>query len=516
MKKGKSFVRECVIQNMVSLIIILVIIVLIYSITNHTLEKSFPTIADLLDYEDKLENDEFEKIPLGRFKNSKILIYDENSKILYASDKSLENEIRDSDIGYINNYIQSEVYIVYNFIKKDKPGMYYVMKVRYEDGKEILIDYAKLNYDLEVMDGGLFGERKKITEFEFDLMNDIYKENYGIEKYTYETLEGNKRTLVFINPIFSTENYNETLRNVSHVYIIAIPVIIFVMIIETLLYKKRLKKIIEPLDTLINYYENNNIVENIDEKIAVELRPTARRFKELLEKIQKTKLEKNKIIANISHDLKTPMTAIIGYAQAFKDEIVPDDKKEQYIDAIYDKATLSTDLVNRLVEYTKLEHPEYKIKLEKKDINKFSRQYMKNKTHEITSKGFILESKIPNEEYNSLIDIELFIRLYDNLISNALKYNNSGTKILFEIEKEENKIKITIADNGNGISKEIRENIFEPFITGNKARTSGEGTGLGMAIVKNIMKLHKGRIELKEKAREGYITEFNIFIEEHE
>ncbi|MCI9365087.1 MAG: HAMP domain-containing histidine kinase [Clostridia bacterium] len=513
--KKKSFVRECAIQSMVSLIVIFVIFILIYSFANDTLEMSFPTISELLDYEDRLLNDEFEKIPLGKFKTSKILIYDEEYKVLFASDKNIENQIKESDIEYINNYLQGEHYEVYNFMKKNKTKVYYIMKIKNEENGERLEDYAIVSYELKVLEGTLFGEKTELTEFEFNLISDNYEEDYGIEKYEYETVNGEKRILVFINPIFSSENYGRALTRVDNIYIIAIPLVIAVIIIESLLYRKRLRKSIEPLDTIINYYENNkDIIENIDEEIAVEFRPTAKRFKDLLEKIEKTNLEKNKIIANISHDLKTPMTAIMGYAQAFKDNIVPEDKMIQYIDSIYDKAALSTDLVDRLVEYTKLEHPEYRIKLVEKDINKFSKQYMENKEHEITSKGFILKLEILDEECKCMIDTELIVRLYDNLISNTLKYNKSGTNILFRIEKIETQIKIIIADNGIGISKEIRDSIFEPFVTTNEARTSGEGSGLGMAIAKNIMKLHKGSIVLNDKPENGYVTEFDIYLPE--
>ena len=102
-------------------------------------------------------------------------------------------------------------------------------------------------------------------------------------------------------------------------------------------------------------------------------------------------------------------------------------------------------------------------------------------------------------------------RLYDNLISNSLKYNDKGTKILFKIEETMEETKIIIADNGKGIAEDIKDKVFESFVTGNEARTSGEGNGLGMSIVKNIVELHQGKIILNPQPELGYVTEFDIY-----
>ena len=125
-------------------------------------------------------------------------------------------------------------------------------------------------------------------------------------------------------------------------------------------------------------------------------------------------------------------------------------------------------------------------------------------------KEFILDVKIPKKSCMFKIDKSLFSRLYDNLLQNSFKYNTKNTKILFEIVEEKNRILIVIADNGKGISKDIRNIIFDPFVTENEARTLGKWTGMGLSIVKRIVELHGGTIKLSEDPQEGYITEFNI------
>lgn len=504
--KKRSFITNCIVLNIISLILMATLFVLISTIVNWKLEKSFPMLEDLLQYEERLKQDDYAKLPLKEFQNCSMIIYDSDNNMLYSSNKMIGEDIDVNDIDYINEYYNLEYYIVYNFIKK---GEYYVMKVKIneETEEEVVEGVAILNTDLEVVEGNLFEKGIKISEFQFEMMNGKYND-YQIEKYQYENSNGEDRVLLFISPEFTNENYNKVLEEASRLWLLAIPFIMILILAEIVIYKKKLQKYIEPLNSIINSYRDKkeNIIDN--SQISIEFQTIVDNFKLLLEKMDTNEIEKNKMIANISHDLKTPLTAIKGYAQAFKDNIVPEDKKEQYLTAIYDKTVIATDLINRLFEYTKLEHPEYKMKLTEIDINEFSRAYFAQKYPEIEIMGFILEVKIPEEECKCFIDKELFIRLYDNLISNILKYNQKGTKITFGITEQKDKVRIVIADNGVGIPEHVRKNLFEPFVTGNQARTSGEGTGLGMTIVKKIVELHNGKISLSSDKK--YKTKFNM------
>lgn len=509
--RNRSFITDSIIFNVISVTIILLIYMGILTLVNYRLEKSFPSLEDMLNYEEKLKQDEYSKIPLKKFNDCSIIIYNEKGKTLYSSNKEVGEEISSEDIELINGYYNDEYYIVHDFIKEKKEKQYYIMKANYnnETGNESIIEYGVLNSNLEIIEGNLFGERKKISEMQFELIKGKYKD-YTIEKYQYENTRGESRILVFLSPELKINNYEKALKNANQLWILAFPLVLILFFIEVLLYKRKLNKCMEPLNSIITSYESKSMEEVNSNKISIEFQPIAKKFQQLLKKIDRNKVEKNKLIANISHDLKTPLTAIEGYAQAFKDNIVPKEKKEQYINAMYEKAKLATELINRLFEYTKLEHPEYKIDLVPTNINEFTRKYLANKYTEIEMKEFKLNVKIPEQECMCYLDKELFTRLYDNLISNIFKHNNSGTEILFEILVQNNRIKIIIADNGIGILDEVKENLFEPFITGNKARTSGEGTGLGMTIVKKIIELHNGTIKLNEKPTKGYKTEIVI------
>ena len=122
----------------------------------------------------------------------------------------------------------------------------------------------------------------------------------------------------------------------------------------------------------------------------------------------------------------------------------------------------------------------------------------------------MLEPEIPEEAIFTKIDPNLMRRVFDNLTENTMKHNEQGTTIYFLLQSEKTKLRLLVADNGCGISEEIRETVFEPFVTGNSARTSGSGTGLGMGITQKIVELHNGTIRLVNPPENGWSTEFEI------
>lgn len=113
------------------------------------------------------------------------------------------------------------------------------------------------------------------------------------------------------------------------------------------------------------------------------------------------------------------------------------------------------------------------------------------------------------------MDSILFCRAIDNIINNSIKYNSKGTKIIINILREFDNIKITIGDNGIGISKELAVKIFEPFTTGDESRGTFHGSGLGLAITEKIIIAHNGKIELKTPPDEGYSVQFEIILPIH-
>jgi len=227
-----------------------------------------------------------------------------------------------------------------------------------------------------------------------------------------------------------------------------------------------------------------------------------------IERIEEEKKEledsKQKLIVDISHDIKTPITTIQGYAKAISDGIVKDEEdKLKYLNTIYLKARSVTELINLLFDYVKLDHRSYELNFEKKDINELVRQVIAEYYEDIIVNGFEIEVHIKDEKLLIDVDFMQMKRVISNLISNSLKYNPSGTKIIISIDEVEDSAKVRVGDTGVGIPKDIRGNIFDPFVRGSKDRVSKVGgSGLGLSIVKKIVDMHGGDIQLYDEVGE--------------
>jgi signal transduction histidine kinase len=209
--------------------------------------------------------------------------------------------------------------------------------------------------------------------------------------------------------------------------------------------------------------------------------------------------ERQKMLADISHDLKTPITVISGYTKALKDGKIPPEKAAGYLELIDSKAEELTGLVNSFHQFSVTSHPAFMLQTETCDLCEFMRSYLADRYDEIDLAGFCIHVMIPETKLVCNLDRPQMRRALDNIVYNALKYNRLGTELtfaVFPVEKViggEKSARIVIADNGIGIPPSKRESIFEPFVQGDESRGSG-GSGLGLSITKRIVQAHCGSI----------------------
>lgn len=228
-----------------------------------------------------------------------------------------------------------------------------------------------------------------------------------------------------------------------------------------------------------------------------------RRFNELDREREMLRQEEESkrylMISDIVHDLKTPMTTVSGYAKALTDGIVPEKDKDEYLKAISLKTERMNEIVLLLLDYVKLDSEGFKIVPSKIDLSEFLRTIAAEKYTDIESAGDELDIDIPETPIPVKADARQFSRVINNLIANAVKHNPKGTKIGFFVKDDEYDLRIFVADSGNLIDKDFAEKIFDPFVTGDKSRSSSGGTGLGLSVSKKICDLHKFKMRLVQK-----------------
>ena len=233
---------------------------------------------------------------------------------------------------------------------------------------------------------------------------------------------------------------------------------------------------------------------------------------ELGEKIaneKKIENNKNELITNISHDLKTPLTSIIGYLELLNSTEISEREKDEYIQIAYNKSLRLKELVNELFEYTKLASNELILKKDRVNISVVLSQAVGESIINFSDKNIDVVLDNPYDELFCNVDSAQILRVFENLIKNAEKYSdiNSVFKVVVRLYKEQ--IVISFRNKCTEINEEDLENIFEKFYRKDKAR-SNEGSGLGLPIAKRIIELYGGNI-LAEKINED--IKFNIYLE---
>jgi two-component system phosphate regulon sensor histidine kinase PhoR len=225
-------------------------------------------------------------------------------------------------------------------------------------------------------------------------------------------------------------------------------------------------------------------------------------FLDITEKHESEKLRRE-FSANVSHELKTPLTNISGNAEMLAAGVVAESDKNEFYNRIYNESRRMSTLVDDIMYLSKLDE---KSELrERKPVNLFEilSEIEKNLSEKAAKTGVSI--KLPNTDFSVLGDRNMLYELFFNLIENAVKYNREGGEVLVTVQKNT----VSISDTGIGIPAESLPFIFDRFYRVDKSRSKKTGgTGLGLAIVKHIAELHNAEISVKSVVGEG--TEISI------
>lgn len=217
---------------------------------------------------------------------------------------------------------------------------------------------------------------------------------------------------------------------------------------------------------------------------------------------------KNNLITNISHDVRTPLTSIIGYVNLLeKKQYKSEEEEQEFIKIISTKAQRLNLLINELFDYTKLLSPDFKLNMQSVNMSHMLHQLMNE--YEATFDGHELQLQFDIEADLYLqIDIEQMIRVYENLLSNIMKYAKQPSTVQVSCFKKENLV-ITIFKNRVKVpyNQESLNYLTERFIVGEEQEANRESTGLGLSICKKIIELHEGTLAIHYD--KGY---FNVII----
>ena len=210
-------------------------------------------------------------------------------------------------------------------------------------------------------------------------------------------------------------------------------------------------------------------------------------------KYNKTKISMKKMLSNISHDLKTPLTIILGYVEILQLR----DVERTMTDKIYVKATEILELINKFFDLAKLESGDKKIEISKVDICEICRTTILNFYDKLQSMEMEILIDIPEKELFVLGNEDAIVRILNNLISNSIRYGSFGKYLALVIDEGEEDIIISIIDRGKGIDEKYKDEVFERIFTLEDSRSrTYQGSGLGLTITKNLVEALGGKINL--------------------
>lgn len=232
--------------------------------------------------------------------------------------------------------------------------------------------------------------------------------------------------------------------------------------------------------------------------MAVNLNKMVEDIRMLIERERESERTKNELITNVAHDLRTPLTSIIGYLELLSDSgKVTDELRGKYLEITYTKAKRLEKLIEDLFGFTKLNYGKISMRVNSVDVVKLLSQLLDEFYPNFTEKNleYELQSNVPSKVIQA--DANLLVRVFDNLINNAIKYGAEGKRILVEVQADETIVTVSVINYGYVIPKDELPMIFEKFYRVEQSRsTHTGGTGLGLAIAKNIVDMHGGSIDV--------------------
>ena len=373
----------------------------------------------------------------------------------------------------------------------------------------------------------------KIDEFKISVSNELRKDysnidelinnldeyskekdiNYNLVDSNNKVIKDSEKGLSFFtsfievdNEIYYIEFTSTNIKDINNLIKEAsvFQIIVFIIIYLLVFIAARLT-IIKPTEGIINDIKNYKFGKKIERKpIRGELGLIQNEFVSLTERLDLEKKEQHRIISSISHDIKTPLTSIIGYGDLIKEE---DDLKiiKKHNNKITDKALNIKEILSTFDDYL-VNYENAPLKLNKFVISDLVNKINNDYKLDLENNNIKLEVITKLNDEVIYIDGLKLKRIFSNLISNSIRYITSNGKITIEILKDDKDYIFKIKDNGKGVDEAILDKLFDPFYTTDKSRKI---SGLGLSICKEFVELHGGNIKAKN-LKKGFEIEFTI------
>lgn len=232
-------------------------------------------------------------------------------------------------------------------------------------------------------------------------------------------------------------------------------------------------------------------------------------FNSMAGRLAEVETSRREFVANVSHELRSPITSIRGFVEGMEDGTIPPEEHAKYLALVSDETRRLSKLIGDLLALSRLERDDAALEYSDFDINEMLRRAIIRRVNDLEGKQMEVDCDFHPEPCMVHADSDRIEQVVVNLLDNAIKFTPKAGRITLTTRADRDACTVTVADNGVGIAPEDRERVFERFFTADRAHTAGKGTGLGLSICQRIMDMHGQSLRLLD-TREGTAFAFTL------
>jgi signal transduction histidine kinase len=312
--------------------------------------------------------------------------------------------------------------------------------------------------------------------------------------------------VLHINPIESPELDRASLqivyRAIGRFFLWGGLIAIAIALLLTFIISRRILAPVKALTHATRRLGKGDFSQRVHTSDKGEVGELAQSFNSMADNLERAELLRRNMVADVAHELRTPLSNLNGYLEAIRDGVIKPDADT--IISLNEEASSLSRLVNDLQELSLSDAGELKLIYHQEDVSKLIRQAVVSSQPQAKAKGLTLSANLENSLPTLNIDSHRIKQVLHNLLENAVEHTGQGGSIKVTARQQDNQVKISVTDTGEGIPAEDVPNIFERFYRVDRSRTRDTGgSGLGLTIAKRLIEAHNGRIEVESEPGKG-------------
>lgn len=346
---------------------------------------------------------------------------------------------------------------------------------------------------------------QKIIQNGGDTVTGVIKGLYSDQRYVVSTpIVNNTETTGVVIVSVSTSGTSQILNRISNIFLTAAIFVVLVSVLAVTAFARRESRPLRDMAKAATAFGHGNLEARVkvEDDYSEEVEELALAFNNMASSLQKSEYQRQEFVANVSHELKTPMTTISGYVDGILDGTIPQDRQEHYLRIVSDETKRLSRLVRSMLDISQLQKEEG-IPEEKKmhfDLEECAGQVLITFEKKINDKRLNVDVDMPEHPVYTIANRDYITQVIYNLIDNAVKFCPEGGALGLKIQEGGNKSYVSIINDGDTIPAEELPLVFDRFHKLDKSRSQNrDGWGLGLYIVKTIVCSHGENISVSSK-----------------